>query len=85
VGSILQNLGNLETATGNLPESIENFEKAQLITANSQSYDTLAKIYLGMARIHYLQNRYDIATQVVIQAEMLVVRHIGADKGFMVQ
>jgi hypothetical protein len=42
-------------------------------------------IYLGISRIYYLQYQFDKARRMVAQAEMLVVRQVGADKGFMVQ
>lgn len=85
IGAVIHNLGNLETATGNLAESMECFEKAQLIsTSTNSSSASLATIYLGIARVYYLQYDFEKARRTVAQAELLIVRQIGADKGFMV-
>jgi tetratricopeptide (TPR) repeat protein len=78
-------MGNLETALGNLAEAMKYLEKAQLIAASSTSRSILAKIYLGISRVHYLQNQFEAARRWLIQAEMVVVRHFGADKGLMAQ
>jgi tetratricopeptide (TPR) repeat protein len=79
----MHNIGNLETASGNLQDAMKYLEKAQLIAANSNSNSTLAKIYLGISRIHYLHYQFEPARKWLIQAELLVTRSTGADKGFM--
>jgi tetratricopeptide (TPR) repeat protein len=78
-------MGNLETTLGNLTEAMKYLEKAQLIAARSTSRSVLAKIYLGIARVYYLQNQFDAARRWLVQAEMVVVRHFGADRGLMAQ
>jgi tetratricopeptide (TPR) repeat protein len=77
------NIGNLETASGNLQDAMEYLEKAKLIEDSSNSDSTLTKIYLGISRIYYLQYQFEPARNWLIQAELLVTRSTGADKGFM--
>lgn len=62
------------------------FEKAQQIESTaSHSNSAMPMIYLGISRIFYLQGQFEKSRRMVNLAEMVVVRQVGVDKGFMVQ
>jgi len=85
VASIYHNMGNLETARGNLQDSRNYFDKAISIWADGgdASASTLAFTYLCVGRMHMLQGNLTEAMNLTQLSEALFVRTMGADKGFM--
>ena len=87
VASIYNNMGNLETASGNLLESRNYFDRAIQIWADGgdATANTLAFTYVSAGRMHMLQGNLTEAMNMTQLAEKLFIRTTGADKGFMVQ
>jgi hypothetical protein len=83
IAAILHNLGNLETASGNLELSTDYFERAALIkqTGGDQAAFSLGLTYLCMGRMHMLRFALKEAQKMSELAESLFVRTIGADRG----
>jgi hypothetical protein len=78
-------MGNLETATGNLQEARNYFDRAVQIWAQGrdETATTLAFTYLSAGRMHMLQGNLLEAMNLTQLAETLFIRTIGGDKGFM--
>lgn len=81
------NLGNLETASGNVTESQDYFERASLIwkEGGDATAGHLALTYLCMGRMHMLRLDLKEADRMIQLAESLFVRTVGANKSFMAQ
>jgi hypothetical protein len=79
VAGIHKNLGNLETASGNLAESRDYFRRATLIWVaggDATGYQ-LALTYLCVGRMHMLQGNFHEAERNAAISESMFVR-IGA-------
>ncbi|KAH8602769.1 hypothetical protein B0O99DRAFT_587847 [Bisporella sp. PMI_857] len=85
VGTIHNNLGNLETASGDFAVAEEHYKRASLIWQNGQDETAyqLALTYLCLGRMHILQRELDEADRIVARAEILFIRLLGGDKGLM--
>jgi len=85
IAAIYNNLGNLETASGNLQESQTYFNRASLIwsAGGDKTAHSLALTYLCMGRMHMLRGALQEAERMNRTAETLFVRLLGADKGMM--
>jgi tetratricopeptide (TPR) repeat protein len=86
VAGIYNNLGNLETASGNLAESRDYFERATLIWVaggDATAYQ-LALTYLCVGRMHMLQGNFREAEKNTALSESMFVR-IGAPPLAMAQ
>jgi len=79
------NMGNLETATDNLDDAMDYFERAIAIRVDGgdTAASLLAFSYLCMSRVHYLRGEYDTAQKIVAQSEFLFSHTSGADALFM--
>ena len=83
---MFNNLGNLETASGNVTESQEYFEKASQIwkEGGDATATHLALTYLCMGRMHMLRLDLKEAERMTQLAESLFIRTVGkANKGFL--
>ena len=80
------NLGNLETASGNLAESSDYFERATLIWVNGGDATAfqLALTYLCVGRMHMLKAKFREAEKYMTRSESIFVR-IGAPSLAMAQ
>jgi tetratricopeptide (TPR) repeat protein len=76
VAAIYNNLGNLETASGNLTDSRDYFDRAILIwmSGGDTTATHLALTYLSMGRMHMLRGQLDQAQTMIKKAEALFVR-----------
>ena len=86
VAGIYNNLGNLETACGNLAESRDYFERATLIwiAGGDATAFQLALTYLCVGRMHMLQGNFRDAEKNTTHSESIFVR-IGAPALAMAQ
>jgi tetratricopeptide (TPR) repeat protein len=76
VAGVYNNLGNLETASGNLAESSDYFERATLIWVaggDATAYH-LALTYLCVGRMHMLQAKFREAEKYMSLSESIFVR-----------
>jgi tetratricopeptide (TPR) repeat protein len=80
-------MGNLESATGNVDEAMEYFDKAISIrlAAGDAAASLLANSYLCLSRAHILRSEYENAFNLVAVSESLFFRIAGADSHFMAQ
>jgi tetratricopeptide (TPR) repeat protein len=85
VGAIYHNLGNMETATGNLDEAIDNYQQATEIYMKHEAASQLALTDLCVGRLYLLQNKYQEARNMVARSEALFVRELGTERGFAAQ
>jgi tetratricopeptide (TPR) repeat protein len=85
IAAILHNLGNLETASGNLEESRDAFDRATLIwkEGGDETASELALTYLCLGRLHMLRGALGKAEDMVRLSEGIFVRKLGKDKGVM--
>jgi hypothetical protein len=83
---VYNNLGNLETASGNLVESSDYFERATLIwvAGGDATASHLALTYLSVGRMHMLQGNFREAEKNMTLSESIFVR-IGAPSHHMAQ
>jgi len=80
-------MGNLESASDNLEEAIEYFQKAIAIRINAGDVaaSLLANSYLCLSRVHYLRGEYDRSWSILGESEALYFRTVGAEAHFMAQ
>jgi tetratricopeptide (TPR) repeat protein len=76
VAGIYNNLGNLETASGNLTEASDYFERATLIyiEGGDKTGFNLARTYLNLGRMHMLSGNFSEAETKIGLAESLYLR-----------
>ena len=76
VAGVYNNLGNLETASGNLAESSDYFERATLIwvAGGDATASHLALTYLCMGRMHMLRGNFHEAEKNTTLSESMFVR-----------
>jgi hypothetical protein len=76
VAGVYNNLGNLETASGNLAESSDYFERATLIwvAGGDATAFHLALTYLCVGRMHMLQGNFHEADKNTALSESMFVR-----------
>jgi hypothetical protein len=85
VAAIYNNFGNLELATGNPKWATENYNRAMQIwvAGGDATAIQLAITHLCMGRVHTLRRNISEAFKSTSIAETLLLRTMGADKGFM--
>jgi len=85
IAAIYNNLGNLETASGNLDEAKDYYDRATMIwrAGGDKNASYLALTYLCVGRMHMLRGNLKDAEKWTSQAESLFVRTVGPNKGIM--
>ena len=84
VGGSYNNLGNLETASGNLIEANDYFQLAKRIYINGgdATATSLARVHLNFARMYLLSSQLSEAEEAVRLAEN-IIRRTGAEATLM--
>lgn len=78
-------MGNLESASDNLDEAMEHFNRAVSLrlAAGDPAAILLATTYICIARVYFLKGDYNEAFKMTAQCEALFVRTAGADNHFL--
>jgi len=85
IAAIYNNLGNIATASGNLDEAKEHYERAMMIwlPGGDKNATYLALTYLCVGRMHMLRGNLIKAEEMTTQAESLFTRTIGPGRGVL--
>jgi len=80
-----QNMGNLESATGNLDDAMKFFEKeiAVRIDAGDAAATLLANSYLCLSRVYHLKREYEQSFKILAEAEALFFRTSASNDYFL--